>query len=179
MYSIRQILTDDQLLALGCVVAESSQLESTLSWILESCLDQSYGDAAKVNLGRLGFNDKLALFKRVMEALPDDDNKEELSSLLDHMENLYIQRNTAVHGLWKPAGGDTLFNLVMVMSGRYQKGDAEAKNINRKGVEFVLDVTSLNTMAYELHFAGSDLFDVWKKIWVDPLSREDAANASP
>ncbi len=171
MNRVRDVLSDEQLIALGCVVAESSQLESTLTWILLSVIDRD-----RKNVEKMQFQDKVKRFKAVAEARPAADDWQELYGLLDHIEELGLDRNTAVHGIWKPPGGDTLSNQIMLMTGRYAKGDAQATNVNRRGEEATIDVVQLGYLAAELHASGGLLFDLWKRIWVDPTNAESTAD---
>ncbi len=47
MEGVRKLLNDEQLIALGCVTAESAQLESTLTWILAAVLGDERKDQFK------------------------------------------------------------------------------------------------------------------------------------
>jgi hypothetical protein len=132
MEGVRKLLNDEQLIALGCVTAESAQLESTLTWILAAVLGDERKDQFK-KLLKGGFAEKLdALTAAGLAHIPPGQDNEDFETLTIDIGALYEQRDTAVHGIWIPRGGYELPEIGEVMTERYKLGEAEALKISKK-----------------------------------------------
>ena len=173
MEGVRKLLNDEQLIALGCVTAESAQLESTLTWILAAVLGNERKDQFK-KLLKGGFAEKLDALKAAgLAHIPPGQDNDDFETLTTDIGALYEQRNTAVHGIWIPRGGYELPEIGEVMTERYKLGEAEALKISKKGQQSNIDVDDLRRLASNLHYAAADLNEAWGKNWNDPLERTD------
>ncbi len=163
MVRARNILTTEQLAALGEIAVESAQLENTVELMIQVVLKIGPEEFEELIKGRM-LGAKVDVLKVCGQAkLAGKKQKKRrgrFTAIIDHIKFLISQRAIAIHGLWGPEGGK-LGDLIAMMSGQWEPGTAEAKH--KKGA---MKSAQVQKLADEFHQANSDLWKLIRDIWI-------------
>jgi hypothetical protein len=164
-------LTDAERAALGSVVAESANLESSVDFILLHLTNLTH-TAYDAMMGGKMLGAKLDVLKAIgLAKLRSKKRKKTFNDLMGKLTSLNGQRTIAVHGIWGPEGHNALRWLVDIAQGK--KLPAAAKH--KKGI---LQAAKLETLAKKLSEENSALWSYWRAVWFSPTIARSTRRAS-
>lgn len=159
--SIRNILSERQLAILGELAVASTHLEGTAGSQIALTLRLGEEDA-ETNITPMNLSTRLeALRKLGLARIKTKRRKEEFQKHIEHLKTLAVQRNTVIHGWWRPKGRMTLFDMMAIWAGRYKPHGVEARNKKR-----VFNAEKLEELAKELDEGAEKLFRIAVSSWL-------------
>jgi|SRR6267142_5160817 len=162
----RSLLTKEQLAALGAIVIESAEMESTVDFMINLLLEAVAEIIEELTRNKmLGAN--IDLLKTCGLAKINGKNRkqrqQEFTRLMNHCKLLTSQRAIAIHGTWQPEGGMKLNDLMQMMMGKWERRDAEAKH--KKGQ---MKAERLEALADDFNKIDEELRKFGKQNWLTP-----------
>lgn len=98
----QDVLTADELSAIGCVAVQSAYLERNVEMLAGICIaPHETEDALRPVMSRLGAAAKVELLAElVIPRIPDEARKKRFQVLIAECKAALEERNTIIHGLW-------------------------------------------------------------------------------
>jgi hypothetical protein len=176
---ITNLLSQDQLAALGEVAANSAELEWMLGFIVMWCLRLN-GTQTRAIIGDALLGKRITVLETVGdENLPDQALKNEFKVIIERMKELSGNRNTVIHGTWGPKGTHIKFEDSLDM----EFGTKAPENViaeNPKNAR-KYSAEELRQLADDLHTVRIDLWDFarkhWWRTWTDEIFLKHGFNA--
>ena len=164
------LLTDDQLKALGVISVECSAIEEYVNHLLPVAAGTSYESAiillgAGTNLGR-----KLEMLQELAILNFTGAKREEFVSALAMAKKAIADRSILLHGVWQHTGN----MLKEILSGVPNKpGDAVVVN-KRKPKQMPVKAAEVLQIAWEVSRAQLAIHDLWAEYVIRPAVLEGA-----
>lgn len=167
---ITNLLSQQQLAALGEVAANSAELEWMLGFVLMWCLRLN-GTQTRAIIGDAMLHRRITLLEVVgRENLPDRALKGEFGKLIKRMKELSSNRNTVIHGTWGAKGDHVSFEDSLDMQFGNKRPESifadNPKNARKYSAE------ELRQLADDLDSVRNDLWNFSKEQWWRKWSNE-------
>jgi hypothetical protein len=162
------LLSVEQLAALGEIAVASTELEFSIGSQISLALNLKKDDY-EVIVGPLNLSTRLETLRKLGSArIKGKKTKERFLKHIEYLKTLVAQRNTVIHGWWRPMGkGLRLWDLMAYYSGRFKPPGVEARNRKRS-----LDAAKLGELANALDAGSEALFKIGASSWLKGKHKE-------
>jgi hypothetical protein len=165
---IRNLLSQEQLAALGEIAVASTELESSVGAQISMALNLKRDDY-EVIVGPMSLSTRLeALRKLGLARIKGKKTKEKFQRHIEHLKTLVAHRNTVIHGWWRPMGkGLRLWDVMAYWSGRFKPPGVEVRNKKRS-----FDAAKLEQLANDIDAGNEMLFKIGTSSWLKGKYKE-------
>jgi hypothetical protein len=168
---ISNLLSQEQLAALGEIAANSAELEVMAGWVLMYILKVNHAQL-NVILGEVPLTKRLVMLEELGgDALEEQALKDEFKNIVDSMRKSVQDRNTVIHGSWDAKGDHLSFeDSIDIYYGNKAPQSVFAENPKNKKRRYSAE--DLRVLANALYESRIQLWDFSRENWWKAWSTE-------